>query len=200
MSVPMNVRAAHTLTQPASDATRSHSKSDADSEFEAIFKTHYERILTVLMRLVRERSDAEELTNGVFWKLYKQPASAQVWTNPSAWLYRTAIHLGIDALRASGKRKHYERGAGLHVQETQTGAEQLDELLRAEDAERVRAVLRSMKPAQAQILLMRASGSSYREIAESLQIAVSGVGTLLNRAEAEFRKRYMRVIGHKENL
>ena len=51
-----------------------------------------------------------------------------------------------------------------------------------------------MKRQRAELLMLRASGASYRELAEILNVSVTGIGTLLNRAEAEFRKRYLALI------
>lgn len=173
----------------------------ADSEFEALFLEHYPRVLGVLSRVVGNRSQAEELANEVFWKLSRQPASWLLTNHVGGWLYRTAVRAGIDALRASTHRRRHENAAAL--QTGRIGAsetEALDELLREEQRARVRRVLGSMKPAQAQLLLMRADGLSYKELAETLQLAVGGIGTLLNRAEAEFRKRYLKVTGKMEDL
>ncbi len=168
-----------------------------DPVFESLFHLHYGRVLAILRRLVYGDAQAEELTNEVFWKLYNQPAAAPVWSDAGAWLYRTAIHAGIDALRASARRKQYEAAAGQAQTQRQPSPGPLDEVLRAEECNRVRGVLSKMKPAQAQLLLMRASGFSYKEIAEVAQVSVNGVGTLLNRAEAEFKKRYLKVSGGK---
>lgn len=167
----------------------------AASEFETIFLEHYPRVLGVLVRVVGNRSRAEELANEVFWKLSRRPESWLLANNVGAWLYRTAVHAGVDALRASKHRKHYETAAAVHVGSSSVSdACALDELLREEQRVTVRRVLASMKPAPAQLLLMRADGLSYRELAETLQLAVGGIGTLLNRAEAEFRKRYLKLI------
>src|SRR5207253_373881 len=64
------------------------------------------------------------------------------------WLYRTATNLGIDALRASGRRRLYEEAAGRSKDESKAGGP-LDDLLREEKCRRVRAVLASIKPGQA---------------------------------------------------
>lgn len=188
------------LNQATTGAMGVSSQTEADSEFEIIFKTHYDRVFAILLRLLGEHTRAEELVNEVFWKLYQQPLY-ELRVNVPGWLYRTATHVGIDALRASARRKQYEQAAGSHAQaQEMLRAGPLDELLRAEECKRVRRVLSSMKPTQAQILLLRASGFSYKELAETLQLAATGVGTLLNRAEAEFRKRYMKVTGQKGDL
>ena len=51
-----------------------------------------------------------------------------------------------------------------------------------------------------QALLLRASGHSYKELAETLQLERASVGTLLIRAEAEFEKRYRKLYGREEVL
>lgn len=190
-----SVEVAQTISQPFSRVGQGCMTDDTDPAFESLFSSHYGRVLGILTRLVGGGAQAEELTNEVFWKLYNQPPAAPLWSNIGAWLYRTAVHTGIDALRASARRKQYELAAG----EAQTGQRSapgpLDEMLRAEECGRVRRVLSGMKPAQAQILLMRASGFSYKEIAEAAEVSVNGVGTLLSRAEAEFKKRYLKISG-----
>src|SRR6266478_2190255 len=82
-----------------------------EGEFRAVFLRHYPRIVALLIRLLGDRSRAEEMANDAFWRLYHQPA-LQVDGNIGGWLYRTATNLGIDALRASRRRRQYEEAAG----------------------------------------------------------------------------------------
>lgn len=164
------------------------------SAFETIFLAHYERVLSLLIRLVGNHMQAEELANEVFCRFYFRPE-----TSP-AWLYRTATNLGIDAIRSAARRQHYEKAASRHWQATASEPGPLTSVLQDERRRQVRTVLSSMKPPQAQILLLRAAGCSYKELAEALSVASGSVGTLLNRAEAEFRKRYIRFTGQKEAI
>jgi RNA polymerase sigma factor (sigma-70 family) len=167
----------------------SSSKHWDEADFRVVFLRHYTRIVAILMRLLGDRSSAEEVANDAFWRLYHQPA-LQIDGNFGGWLYRTATNLGIDALRASGRRRQYEGTAGRLVEErTATGP--LDDLLREEKCRRVRSVLASIKPAQAQLLILRNSGLSYKELADALDVKMSGIGTMLIRAEEEFRNRYL---------
>lgn len=170
-----------------------------DAEFEAVFLEHYARVVTVLQRLLGERARSEELANDVFWKLYRAPAVGEADERVGGWLYRTATNLGIDALRAGARRRKYEDAAA-HAQEGVIEASPLDEMVRAEQRRRVRAVLAALKPAQAQILILRASGFSYKELAEVLHAAPAGIGTMLSRAQAEFRKLYLELHGAEEEL
>src|SRR5262245_60971498 len=143
----------------------------AEAEFEQIFLEHYGRIVSVLFRLTGNRAQAEELAGDVFWKIYRQPQLSTKLAdrdhNVGGWLYRVATRLGIDALRAQTRRKHYEQAAGAAAYETgEANADPLADVLRDEKRKRVRAVLAAMKPAQAQLLMLRQSGLSYQELAE----------------------------------
>src|SRR5260370_14025239 len=89
----------------------SSSKHWDEADFRVIFLQHYARIVAILVRLLGDRSPAEEVANDAFWRLYHQPA-LQIDCNVVGLLYRTATKLGIDALRASGLRRQYEGTAG----------------------------------------------------------------------------------------
>jgi RNA polymerase sigma-70 factor (ECF subfamily) len=169
-----------------------------ETEFQAVFLQHYARIVAILMRLLGDLSHPEEVTNDAFWRLYRQPA-LQVDGNVGGWLYRTATNLGIDALRASGRRRRYEEAAGGAWHEGGVGGP-LDALLREEKCRRVRVVLALIKPTQAQLLILRSSGLSYKELADALDVKVSGIGTMLNRAEEEFRIHYLALNPNQEEL
>jgi RNA polymerase sigma-70 factor, ECF subfamily len=169
-----------------------------EAEFRAVFLQHYARIVAILVRLLGDLSHSEEVANDAFWRLYRQPA-LQVDGNVGGWLYRTATNLGIDALRASGRRRLYEEAAGRAKGESGAGGP-LDDLLREEKCLRVRAALCLVKPTQAQLLILRSSGLSYKELAEALNVKMSGIGTMLNRAEEEFRNRYLALHPTQEEI
>jgi RNA polymerase sigma-70 factor (ECF subfamily) len=172
----------------------------AESAFEELFVQYYGRIVAVLFRLLGDRSWAEELANDVFLKLYRYPLPHRPDGNLGGWLYRTAVHLGIDALRAASRRQHYERSAGHSAPSVNGVPTPLDEVLREEKRRRVRAVVAALKPVQAQILILRASGLSYNELEESLGVQRASVGTMLARAGREFQKHYIEMYGETEEL
>ena len=172
----------------------------AESVFEQLFLQYYGRIVGVLFRLVGDRDRAEELANDVFVKLYRNPLPPRPDGNLGGWLYRTATNLGIDALRAAARRQHYERAAVHHAVQAGNTPNPLDEVLREEKRSLVRAALAALRPAQAQILILRSSGLSYNDLAESLGVQRGSIGTMLARAEREFEKRYLQMYGAKEDL
>jgi RNA polymerase sigma-70 factor, ECF subfamily len=181
-------------------ADKNSARSSANDSFEELFLSHYPRIVAILRRIVGDRGRAEDLANEVFLKLYRQPPQIPQ-SNVGGWLYRTATNLGIDALRATARRTNFEQDAARQETFTASANESgLDAALRTERQQHVRTVLADLKPAQAQLLLLRATGYSYKELAAALELEPGSVGTLLIRAEAAFEQRYLELFGPEEDL
>ena len=161
---------------------------EREAEFEAAFSEHYTRVYSVLFRLLGDRAQAEDLTVEAFWRLWER--APQHRENLGGWLYRVAMRLGYNALRAARRREGYELQAGREALEQNTSPEPSRMVEQQQERTQVRAVLGAMKDRDAQLLILRHSGFSYREIADALGVAPGSVGTLLARAEAEFEKRY----------
>jgi RNA polymerase sigma-70 factor (ECF subfamily) len=164
-----------------------------DAEFEAIFREHYPRIVRVVRRVLQRDSEAEEVCADVFFRLYKKGPSVATGGLVGGWLYRTATRAAIDALRANQRRGVEEELDGNELIPVDGHVESpLADLLRHEHIAEIRSVLAKLKPDKAQLLLLRHSGLSYREIAEAMQLSFNSVGTKLARAEAEFSVLYER--------
>lgn len=167
-------------------------------QFEQVFLENYARVVGVLRRIVGDHGRAEDLANEVFLKLYRKELPARGVDNVGGWLYRTATNLGIDALRAAARRHKYEHAAACAEIQPATTESALDESLRRETQQRVRAVLAEMKPVHAELLLLRSAGHSYKELAEMLELELGTIGTRLVRAEAAFEQKYVQMYGREE--
>lgn len=189
MGKPKMVARAETLEQAEPAAGWS------EALFEKFFLGNYTRLVLFLFRLVGDRARAEELANDAFWRLYRQDFQDGRDHNLQGWLFRTATCLGIDLLRAEARRKRFESVGLQELVAHPAHSDPLAEVVKAEERSSVQATLARLKPASAQILLLRSSGLSYKEIAEALGVGVTSVGTLLARAEAEFEKCYRRSKG-----
>ena len=155
---------------------------------ETLFREHYPRLAGMLTRLTGDRAHAEELAADVFHKLSQRP-ELLAQQDVTAWIYRVASNAGVDALRRDSRRRKREEtaGAAAHAAPPEDA---LDSMLREERRARVRQVLESLRPRDAQLLLLRSSGLAYRELAQTLGVEPGSVGTMLARAEAEFERRF----------
>jgi RNA polymerase sigma-70 factor (ECF subfamily) len=162
---------------------------EASFDFESFFHVHYNRVAGVIARVVRDPSRAEDLAIEVFWKLWRTPQAQGALAG--GWVYRTAVRQGLDEIRRRGRRSRFESFS--HVGQKTPTPEQLHAI--TQEQEQVRSILASLDSAQAELLLLRASGFSYDELALALDFSPSSIGTLIVRAQKEFRKEYVKRYG-----
>lgn len=172
----------------STDGKRALAGRTAES-FDAVFREHYPRVAGMLARLTGDRGQAEEIAADAFCKLSRHVSGAGAET-AVPWLYRVSMNAGLDAVRANGRRKAREQAAHAESLRSAAPGGALEEMLRQERCARVQTVLAALKPRDAQMLLLRADGLAYRELAQALGVQPGSVGTLLARAEAEFEKKY----------
>jgi RNA polymerase sigma-70 factor, ECF subfamily len=162
-------------------AVRAH----AEADFDALFLAHYDGVYRLLYRIVGTRDEAEDLAQETFLKLSRQRFGSDRMHNVRGWLYVVASNLALNALRGRGRRQRREESV---FQQADRGSEPdpAEAVVRDDERAAVRRTLAALPEHQAQILMLRHSGLSYREIAEALAMAPGSVGTTLARAEAAF--------------
>ncbi len=167
----------------------------AQADFDALFLTHYEEIFRLLYRVVGSREEAEDLAQETFLRLSRQSFSADREHYLRAWLYRVASNLAFNWLRGRGRRLRREETAATQAVLTSSAlTDPAEAAVRSDERAGVRWTLAQLPERQAQLLLLRHSGLSYREVAAALGVAPGSVGTLLARAEAAFEKLYARSV------
>ena len=160
------------------------------STFEALFREHWAHVYRLLNRLVGDPAEAEDLALETFVRLYQKYPLQENEANPGGWLHRVATNLGLHSIRSWKRREGYELTAGKYALEESPEARPAEIMAQEEDRRLVRIVLAQMNERQSQLLILRYSGSSYKEIATVLKLAPTSIGPLLLRAEREFEKRY----------
>lgn len=162
------------------------------ASFETLFYRHYDRVYGLLFRLLGNRVEAEDVTQEVFLKLYRQPVGKGLTGsrehNVSAWLYRVATNMGYNHIRS--RKRRWQRNRVLVPDPTDAHPTPADRAAQEEIRKRVRAALAALPERQTQMLLMWQMGFSYQEIAEACEVAPGSVGTMLSRAADAFRKVY----------
>lgn len=163
--------------------------TDTALDIEALFRARFDRVARVIARVVRDPARAEELAVEAFVRLWRTPKTHT--PHAEAWLYRTAVRLGLDELRRQSRRNKYENLLAV-IQRIPT-PEQIH--MAVEEQDRVRAVLASLPERQAALLVLRSHDLSYGELAAALEIHPASLGTLLARGQKSFRKEYVRRYG-----
>ncbi len=162
--------------------------AQAPIDLETLFRAHYERVARVIARVTRDPARAEELAVEVFLRL---PPSQP--DHPEAWLYRAAVRAGLDELRRQTRRSRYERMLSVIRRRSAPNPEQIHNA--NQEQARVRAVLSVVGRRPAELLVLRAEGLTYAELAAALALNPVSIGTLISRAQQAFRKEYIRRYG-----
>ena len=162
-------------------------RTDEES-FEALFKAEYGRVAGIANRVLADPHEAEDVAQEVFVDFHRlHSASAQY---APAWLHRAAAHTALNRLR--GARRRQRREVAQAAEETDRTVDPQKLLEVSEDRRALRQALARMAPKPAAVLVLRASGLSYAEVAQALGVGIGQVGTLLRRAEAALRKEVVR--------
>ncbi|SPE29695.1 RNA polymerase, sigma-24 subunit, ECF subfamily [Candidatus Sulfopaludibacter sp. SbA3] len=190
--LPQNVLPARSWYVNASSMAVTTQMQANTEALDAIFRTHYERIARVIGRVIHDQARAEELAVEVFLKWWRNPAAQG--GQAEGWLYRAAVRKALDEWRSQTRRSRFERLLGLASESPPT-----PEQLYTANAEqlRVRAVLGALNRRHAELLLLRSQDLTYQEIAASLALNPTYVGSLLSRAQEAFRKEYLKRYGNE---
>jgi len=162
---------------------------EAGRDFDALFDSGYRRLARLLYRITDDTSKAEEAASEAFWRLHKKPPPKN--TSLEGWLYRTGVRVALDQVKKDRRRARYEAlGSFLKRGPTPEQA-----LAQQEERTRVRLALCGLKTVQVALILSRAEGLSYSELAEKFHINPASVGRVLARAQEAFRKEYINRYG-----
>jgi RNA polymerase sigma-70 factor (ECF subfamily) len=159
----------------------------ADNELDAIFRMHYERVARLIGRVIHDQARAEEVAVDVFVKWWRTPRAH--CDQAEGWLYRTAAREAFDEWRRKARRNRLDRMVAF-FREAPATPERLFEA--SVEQQNVRAVLAGLSRRQAALLLLKSEDLSYFEIAAALGLNPHSVGSLLGRAQAAFRKEYVK--------
>jgi RNA polymerase sigma factor (sigma-70 family) len=151
-------------------------------DFDATFDQHYPALVRYCQRLTGDGDLAEDIAQESMVRLFDHRVTG-TGAGVRAWLFKTATHLVRDRYRVGKNRLRLLEAHPVVPSEPESPERSLE---RREAKGRVREALQALAPRDREILLMRYSGFSYKEIAEVIEVAATSVGTLLARAERRF--------------
>lgn len=160
--------------------------------FDEAFTLHHRTVFRTARSVVRDSGLAEDVTQEVFLRLYKNLDSITDEEMLRPWLIRVALNVARNTLRgnirANTRDENYVKESVdknfFSVEtdyEEQTG---VNEIYRA--LNKVKEPLRSC-------LVLKQQGLSYKEIAESLSLNETSIGTYVARARQEFARFYGKI-------
>jgi RNA polymerase sigma factor (sigma-70 family) len=166
------------------DARRMTVVRTESEAFEALFVAEYGRVVGIANRVLADVHEAEDVAQEVFMDFHRLHSAKAEYA--PAWLHRAAAHASLNRLRGARRRQKRELAQAMEEGDRTLDPQKQAEL--EEDRRRLRQALGRMAPKPASVLVLRASGLSYAEVAQALGVGIGQIGTLLRRAEATLRK------------
>ena len=175
-------------------------KSRDKHAFETLVNRHQRPVLNFIFRFMGDRTEAEDLTQEVFLRVWKSAGTYQPDAKFTTWLYRIATNLCINKQRAMHIRKWFAISQP-HEQKQKSedtfipaeGAEiktSEDLLIDSEQSLHLSNALNDLPTRQRLAIVLKIyDGLSYHEISQIMGRSVSAVDSLLIRAKKNLRKK-----------
>ena len=160
--------------------------------FDEAFMLHHRTVFRAARSIVRDAGLAEDVTQEVFLRLYDNQDVFENEEMLRPWLIRVALNTAKNTIRGNIRAnireenyvKEQEEHSVFSIEATYEQREQASEVYRALD--KVKEPLRSC-------LILKQQGLSYKEIAETLQLTETSIGTFIARARKEFVRYYGKI-------
>jgi len=166
--------------------------------FDEAFTLHHRAVFRTARAVVRDSALAEDVTQEVFLRLYRNLNSTPGEDLLRAWLLRVTLNVARNTLR--GQSRSMVRDNEYQKSTAETGffvdapEEDYERRMAIEEARRA---LDKIKEPMRSCLLLKQQGLSYREIATSLSLKETNVGSLVARGRKEFARVYGKIGGKR---
>lgn len=160
--------------------------------FDEAFTLHHRTVFRTARSVVHDCGLAEDVTQEVFLRLYKHIDSISDTEMLRPWLIRVALNVARNTLRGNIRANTRDEN---YVKETVENSVFSVESEFEESAgvnEIYRALTKVKEPLRS-CLILKQQGMSYKEIAESLSLNESSIGTYVARARQEFSRYYGKI-------
>lgn len=165
------------------------SRATVKIEFEEAFSLHHRTVFRAARSVVQDAGLAEDVTQETFLRLHKHLDSITDEEMLRPWLIRVAINVARNTVRGNIRANTRDEN---YVKETGTfeaASVEIDYEEYAGVNEIYRALNKIKEPLRS-CLLLKQQGLSYKEIAGSLELNESSIGTYVARARQEFARLY----------
>ena len=173
-------------------------RDDNAAAFEELVSRYQVRLVSISENMVGRRSMAEDLAQEVFLRIYRARKRYTAGARFSTWLYRIAHNVASNARRSLARRREVNVVASsdaemsaqplTHMVKEASGLMPTRQLDKVERAQIVRAAMEALNDRQRMALLLsKFEGMSYEEIADSMELSVSAIKSLLSRARVNLK-------------
>lgn len=165
--------------------------------FQELFRRHQKMVWRVCYSYTRHPQDAEDLTQEVFFKVYRHLSSFEGRSAFKTWLYRIAANTAQNELRRRSRRPQVSGTAVDELAEVLPSDVSVEAALSARHQQRLLAeAMAQLRPQEQEILTMKdVEQLPYADIADALNIGLSATKMRVQRARLALQAAYQALAG-----
>jgi RNA polymerase sigma-70 factor (ECF subfamily) len=168
-----------------------------DHAFEILVNRHQTSVLNLIYRFIGDRTQAKDLAQEVFLRVWQAAKSYEPKAKFTTWIYQITANLCLNELKSARRRKwfpfHRSDGDSENtIEETfSDGSPTAEDLLLAKERSRqISDALQSLPDSQRMALVLkRYNDLTYEEISRIIGCSVSAVESLLVRAKRTLQEK-----------
>jgi RNA polymerase sigma factor (sigma-70 family) len=150
---------------------------------EELFVEHYDFMFATARKILKQKADAEDVIQSLYFKLLDSELPSDVWENPKGYLYRTVVNTCFNWKSARKSKKEQQRVEELEFAEPRSGHAHENATLQVEH------LLGTLGEDTVRIVMLHAdSGYSDAEIAAMMGESRTKIAKILSRAREKLRK------------
>jgi RNA polymerase sigma-70 factor (ECF subfamily) len=159
-------------------------KAGSHAAFEALYRMHLGHVYGICMRILLDRSRAEEVTQKIFIHVWMKLQSFRGDSRFSSWLYRLSVNIVLDELKLTGGKNDPS------IQNEQTRLTDAPSFVPAHNLRLDLSNAIDSLPRQARIVFVMhdIAGFTHEEIAEAMKLAPGTCKAQLSRARNILRE------------
>lgn len=183
MTVPDVDNEALSAQQTAADVAQAAAGDRA--AFERLYRGNVNRVFALCVRMVGDRSRAEELTQDVFVRAWQKLSLFRGESAFGTWLHRLAVNVVLNVRKSEGRSRHRLADDGELIDDV---AAPIRPLAPGESLDLEQAIARLPPGARRVFVLHDVEGYKHEEIAEMFDITAGGSKAQLHRARMLLRE------------
>jgi RNA polymerase sigma-70 factor (ECF subfamily) len=165
--------------------------------FDEAFTLHHRAVFRAARSVVHDTAQAEDVTQEVFLRLYRNLDAAPGKDVLRAWLLRVTLNVARNILRTQSREKSYA-AEDLHVALEEMPFIEVPDYEKRLAIEEARRALEKIEEPMRSCILLKQQGLSYREIATSLSLKETTAVTMVHRGRKEFARIYGSIGGRRK--
>lgn len=170
-------------------------KSQDSKAYTDFVKSYSSKVYNTSLGILQNKEDAEEVAQDVFIKIFQSIQQFDGKSSLSTWVYRITVNKSLDALRSKKRKSPWSVFVNFFGDNGELQHNAVDFVhpgvimeQREHAAQLFKAIEKLPERQKAVFVLHKVEELSYQEIADTLELSLSAVDSLMSRARTNLKQ------------